>query len=57
MNEKDKMLKSRFAVSTGGKGIPIVMEVIGKKGVKVSEYEDNGDDKLPYYHLEESVQC
>ena len=35
---------------------PIVMEVVGKKGCKVAEYVDNGDDKLPNYVLVEEAR-
>jgi len=43
----------RFAVNTG-KNKPVVMEVIGRKGLKVAEYVDNPSDELPYQKLEES---
>lgn len=35
---------------------PIIMEVIGEKGLKVGELKVNEkDEPLPYYHIEESV--
>ena len=46
-------LAGRFSISSG-KNKPVVMEVIGKKGIKVAEYVDNGDDSLPYQLVEES---
>ena len=44
--------KSRPYMVTGGKK-PIIMEVIGKNGLKVGEYVDKPDKKLPYYILQE----
>lgn len=35
---------------------PIMMEVIGENGLKIAEYVDKGDKKLPYYKVVESVQ-
>ena len=37
------------------KNNPIIMEVIGKDGLKIAEYVDKGDDKLPYQRIIEQV--
>jgi len=51
---KKKSAEDRFAISSGKNNKPIIMEVVGRKGVKVAELVDIGDDKLPYHQLEES---
>ena len=42
-------------VVIGGKK-PIIMEVVGEDGLKVSEYRDDGNDDIPYHQIHEVVK-
>lgn len=51
-------MSNNISVFVGTEGKPIVMEVIGRKGQKISEYlpkATESTDNLPYYEIQESV--
>ncbi|MAH50307.1 hypothetical protein CMI37_31085 [Candidatus Pacearchaeota archaeon] len=61
MNQEDlvrkvpkKIMDAMKAIAVGNKGKPIIMEVIGRNGQKISEYVDKPDSKPPYMILKES---
>jgi len=55
MSEEEKPV-SIACVARSKKNGPVIMEVIGEKGVKVGEYVDTGDKKLPYFLIQGRAQ-
>jgi hypothetical protein len=50
----DKQTASQLFSVARTKKQKVVMEVYGEDGIKVADYVDEGDKKLPYYKLHES---